>query len=216
LIRQFLTESVLLAFMAGVLGVLLASWGVDALVSAAAGNIPRAAEISVDSSVLGFTGLIALLTGVIFGLAPAVQLSKADLNDALKDTSRGSTGGLGRTRTRSVLVAAEVALSVILLIGAGLLIKSFVLLQKVDSGFNPDRLLVANISLPTSRYAEAAQRALRFMRVYVRSCRRFPAWSPRRPLRAYRLEATMRERQSPSTAGPCRLSPNDRSFRSAL
>jgi len=143
LIRQFLTESVLLALMAGALGVLLASWGVDLLVSAATGNIPRAAEISVNGPVLGFTGLIALLTGVIFGLAPAIQLSKADLNDALKNTSRGSTGGLRRTRTRRVLVVAEVALSVILLIGAGLLIKSFVRLQKVDSGFNPDRLLVS-------------------------------------------------------------------------
>jgi len=165
LIRQFLTESVLLALMAGALGLLLASWGVDVLVSAATGNIPRAAEISVDGSVLGFTGLIALLTGVIFGLAPAVQLSKADLNDALKDTSRGSTGGLRRTRIRGVLVVVEVALSVILLIGAGLLIRSFVLLQRVDSGFNPDRLLVANISLPTSRYAEPAQRSAFYTRL---------------------------------------------------
>ena len=165
LMRQFLTESVLLALMAGALGVLLASWGVDVLVSAATGNIPRAAEISVDGSVLGFTGLIALLTGVIFGLAPAIQLSKADLNDALKDTGRGSTGGLRRARTRSALVIAEVALSVILLIGAGLLLKSFVLLQKVDSGFAPDHLLVANISLPTSRYAEPGQRSTFYSRL---------------------------------------------------
>jgi putative ABC transport system permease protein len=171
LIRQFLNESILLALMAGVLGALLASWGVDVLVSAATGNIPRAAEISLDGSVLGFTGLIALLTGVIFGLAPAIQLSKADLNDALKDTSRGSTGGLRRARTRSVLVVAEVALSVILLIGAGLLIKSFVLLQRVDSGFNPNRLLVANISLPTSRYAEPAQRSS----FYTRLCQELAA-----------------------------------------
>ncbi len=171
LIRQFLTESVLLALMAGALGALLASWGVDLLVSAATGNIPRAAEISVDGSVLGFTGLIALLTGVIFGLAPAVQLSKADLNDALKDTSRGSTGGLRRTRIRGVLVVGEVALSVILLIGAGLLIRSFVLLQRVDSGFNPDRLLVAGISLPTSRYAEASQRSV----FYTRLCQELAA-----------------------------------------
>jgi putative ABC transport system permease protein len=165
LIRQFLTESVLLALMAGGLGILLASWGIDVLVSAATGNIPRAAEISVDGSVLGFTALVALLTGIIFGLAPAIQLSKADLNDTLKDTSRGSTGGMRRARTRSVLVVAEVALSVILLIGAGLLIKSFVLLQKVDSGFNPNKLLVATISLPTSRYTEAAQRSAFYTRL---------------------------------------------------
>ena len=159
LIRQFLTESVLLALMAGVLGALLAGWGVEVLVTAATGNIPRAAEINVDSSVLGFTALIALLTGIIFGLAPAIQLSSADLNEALKDTSRGSTGGIRKARTRSVLVVAEVALSVVLLIGAGLLIKSFVLLQRVDTGFNPAHLLVANISLPTSRYSEATQRS---------------------------------------------------------
>ncbi|MFY9571090.1 MAG: ABC transporter permease [Blastocatellia bacterium] len=166
LIRQFLTESMLLALIAGALGVLLASWGVDVLVSAATGNIPRAAEISVDGSVLGFTGLIALLTGVIFGLAPALQLSKADLNEALKDTSRGSTGGLRRARIRGVLVVAEVALSVVLLIGAGLLMRSFALLQRVESGFNPDHLLVANISLPTSRYSQPTQRAAFYNRLY--------------------------------------------------
>jgi putative ABC transport system permease protein len=157
---------VLLALMAGALGALLAGWGVEVLVTTAAGNIPRASEINVDGSVLGFTALIALLTGIIFGLAPAVQLSNADLNEALKDTSRGSTGGLKRARTRSVLVVAEVALSVVLLIGAGLLIKSFVLLQRVDSGFNADHLLVANISLPPSRYSEASKRA----EFYTRLC----------------------------------------------
>jgi putative ABC transport system permease protein len=171
LIRQFLTESVLLSLMAGALGVLLASWGVDLLVSAATGNIPRSAEISVDARVLGFTLVIAVLTGVIFGLAPAVQASKADLNEALKDTSRGSTGGSRRARIRSGLVVAEVALSVVLLIGAGLLIRSFVLLQNVDTGFNAGHLLVANISLPNSRYAQPAQRAA----FYTRLCQELAA-----------------------------------------
>ena len=171
LIRQFLTESVLLALMAGVLGVLLASWGVDLLVSAGAGNIPRTGEIRVDGRVMGFTLLIAVLTGVIFGLAPALQASKTDLNAALKDTSRGSGGGLRRARVRSGLVVAEVALSVVLLIGAGLLIRSFVLLQNVDTGFNPARLLIANISLPTSRYAKPAQRSA----FYTRLCQELAA-----------------------------------------
>jgi putative ABC transport system permease protein len=171
LIRQFLTESVLLALMAGALGVLLAGWGVDLLVGAATDNIPRAGEISIDSRVLGFTLLIAVLTGVIFGLAPALQASKADLNEALKDTSRGSTGGSRRVRIRSALVVAEVALSVVLLIGAGLLIRSFLLLQKVDAGFNSDQVLVANISLPNSRYAETAQRA----EFYTRLCQELAA-----------------------------------------
>ena len=165
LIRQFLTESVLLALMAGGLGVLLASWGVSLLVSAATGNIPRAAEISVDGRVLGFTLVIAVLTGVIFGLAPALQSSKADLNTALKDTSRGSGGRLRRARVRSGIVVAEVALSVVLLIGAGLLIRSFVLLQNVDPGFNPRQLLVANISLPSSRYSRTDQRAAFYTRL---------------------------------------------------
>jgi len=98
LIRQFLTESILLALIAGALGVLLASWGVDLLVSAATGNIPRSAEISVDARVLGFTLVIAVLTGVIFGLAPALQASKTDLNEALKDTSRGSSGASAKRR----------------------------------------------------------------------------------------------------------------------
>jgi putative ABC transport system permease protein len=159
LVRQFLTESVLLALMAGALGVALASWGVALLVSAATGNIPRAAEISVDGRVLGFTILIAVVTGVVFGLAPALQASKADLNDTLKDTSRGSGGGSRRARIRGALVVTEVALSVILLIGAGLLIRSFVRLQGVDAGFNPTHLLVANINLPASKYSQPAERA---------------------------------------------------------
>ncbi|HSB12437.1 MAG TPA: ABC transporter permease [Blastocatellia bacterium] len=165
LIRQFLTESVLLALMAGALGVALASWGVDLLVSAATGNIPRAAEISVDARVLGFTLLIAVVTGVAFGLAPALQASKADLNEALKDTARGSGGGSRRARIRSLLVVTEVALAVILLIGAGLLIRSFVRLQSVDAGFNPAHLLVANINLPASRYAQPTQRAAFYRRL---------------------------------------------------
>src|SRR5262249_26940039 len=104
-------------------------------------------------------------TGIIFGLAPAVQLSNADLNEALKDASRGSTGGLKRARTRGVLVIAEVGLSGVLLVGAGLLIRSFLLLQRVDTGCNPAHLLVANISLPTSRYSEATQRSAFYTRL---------------------------------------------------
>ena len=158
LIRQLLTESVLLALMSGALGVALASWGVALLVSAATGNIPRAAEIRVDGRVLGFTLLIAIVTGVIFGLAPALQASRVDLNEALKDTARGSGGGSRRARVRGALVVIEVALSVILLIGAGLLMRSFLRLRGVDTGFNPANLLVATINLPASRYSEPAQR----------------------------------------------------------
>ena len=165
LIRQFLTESILLAAIAGALGVLLASWGVKLLVSAATGNIPRASEISVDGRVLGFTILISLLTGVIFGLVPALQASKTNLNDTLKDASRGTTGGLRRNRVRSVLVIVEVALSLVLLIGAGLFIRSFVRLQTVETGFNPQNLLVANISLTPSRYSQPTERGAFYRRL---------------------------------------------------
>src|SRR5207244_2666053 len=137
LIRQFLTESVLLALMARALGVLLASWGVALMVSAASGTILGATELGVGGGGVGCPLVDSELTGVIAGLAPPLQASKADLNTALKDTSRGSGGGLRRARVRSGLVVAEVALSVVLLIGAGLLIRSFVLLQHVDPGFNP-------------------------------------------------------------------------------
>ena len=165
LIRQFLTESILLAAIAGALGVLLASWGVKLLSSAATGNIPRAAEISVDGRVLGFTILISLLTGVVFGLVPALQASKTNLNDTLKDASRGTTGSLRRNRVRSALVIVEVALSLVLLIGAGLFIRSFVRLQNVETGFNPQNLLVANISLTPSRYSQPTQRGAFYRRL---------------------------------------------------
>ena len=153
LIRQFLTESILLAFIASVLGVLLSTWGLHFLISAAGGSLPRASEIKVDGRVLWFTILVGVLTGVIFGLAPALQASKSDLNESLKDNSRGATGGLRRNRLRSILVISEVALSVVLLIGAGLLIRSFVRLQNVNPGFNPANLLIVNLSLPASKYS---------------------------------------------------------------
>ncbi len=165
LIRQFLTESILLAAIAGALGALMASWGVRLLVSAATGNIPRAAEISVDGRVLGFTILVSLLTGVVFGLVPALQASKTNLNDTLKDASRGTTGSLRRNRVRSALVIVEVALSLVLLIGAGLFIRSFVRLQTVETGFNPQNLLVANISLTPSRYSQPNQRGAFYRRL---------------------------------------------------
>ncbi|MGH9939722.1 MAG: ABC transporter permease, partial [Blastocatellia bacterium] len=158
LIRQFLTESVLLAAIAGLLGALLALWGVDLLVSLAAGSIPRAAEINIDHTVLAFTGAVALLTGIIFGLAPALRASRPDLNEALKESSRGAIGGWRRNRVRSAFVVAEVALSLVLLIGAGLLMRSFIRLQNVNPGFNPDNLLAARINLTPAKYTRPVQR----------------------------------------------------------
>jgi putative ABC transport system permease protein len=156
LVRQMLTESVLLALMGGVLGVLLAFWGIQLLIGFGPDNIPRLNEISIDPRVLVFTFGISLLTGLFFGLIPAVQASRPDLNDALKEGSRGSTGGRGRT-FRNVFVVAEVSLALVLLIGAGLMIRSFLRLQSVETGFNPENVLTMRLQLPKKKYPEPHQ-----------------------------------------------------------
>ena len=153
LVRQMLTESVLLALMGGVLGVLLAYWGIQLLIGFGPDNIPRLGEISIDLRVLAFTFGISLLTGVLFGMIPALQASRPDLNDALKEGSRGSTGGRSRT-LRNVFVVTEVALALILLIGAGLMIRSFMRLQSVETGFNPENVLTMRAQLPSKKYPE--------------------------------------------------------------
>ena len=153
LVRQMLTESVLLALMGGVLGVLLAYWGIQLLIGFGPDNIPRLGEISIDLRVLAFTFGISLLTGVLFGMIPALQASRPDLNDALKEGSRGSTGGRSRT-LRNVFVVTEVALALILLIGAGLMIRSFMRLQSVETGFNPENVLTMRAQLPRKKYPE--------------------------------------------------------------
>jgi putative ABC transport system permease protein len=152
LIRQLLTESVLLALMGGVLGLFLAFWGVRAIIAINPGNLPRADEIGVDGPVMLFTLLVSLLTGLLFGLAPAVHTASSDLHGMLKEGGRGSAGDRGGQGLRRMLVIAEVALALTLLTGAGLLVKSFARLQGVDPGFDPDRLLTFNLSLPPARY----------------------------------------------------------------
>ena len=156
LVRQMLTESVLLALMGGLLGIALAYWGIQLLIAFGPDNIPRLSEISIEPRVLGFTFGISLLTGVLFGLIPALQASRPDLNDALKEGSRGSTGGRSRT-FRNVFVVAEVSLALVLLIGAGLMIRSFLQLQSVDSGFNRENVLTMRAQLPRKKYAEPHQ-----------------------------------------------------------
>ncbi|HEX8775381.1 MAG TPA: ABC transporter permease [Pyrinomonadaceae bacterium] len=171
-VRQLLTESVLLSLMGGAAGLLLALWGIDALGALIPENIPRANEIGVDSRMLGFTLLISLLTGLIFGLAPSLQASKTDINEALKDGTRGASTGSGRNRFRGMLVVSEIALALVLLVGAGLLIRSFMRLQQVDPGFEPKSVVAMEIVLPfiaPSNYKEPEQQAAFFRQTLERA-----------------------------------------------
>ncbi|HEX9759933.1 MAG TPA: ABC transporter permease [Candidatus Acidoferrales bacterium] len=149
-VRQLLTESVLLALAGGVLGVLLATWGTSALVALSPADLPRLDEIAIDGRIIAFTAALALLTGLLFGLAPALQASRAGLNETLKEGGRGSTSGGGRLR--SALVISEVALSVVLLVGAGLLIRNLYGLLNVDAGFDRSGTLMMRLQLPPAQY----------------------------------------------------------------
>jgi len=158
IVRQLLTESIILALAGAALGLLLAQLLMQPLLSLAPSNLPSIGKVGIDGGVLAFTLLVALATGVLFGLAPALQTLKLDLRPALGDASRGSTAGAGRHRVRNILVVTEVALALVLLIGAGLLIRSFARLQDVQTGFEPSHLLVADVPLSSKAYAQPAQR----------------------------------------------------------
>jgi putative ABC transport system permease protein len=145
IVRQLLTESVLLAATGGLFGLVLAVQGVQILTSLLPKDFPRLQDVSVDFEVLCFTAAVSLITGVIFGFAPAWQVSRADVHEALKENARGPSGGL-RNRLRSSFVIAEVALSLVLLVGAGLLLRTFMHLQTVNAGFSPDRVLSMRLS----------------------------------------------------------------------
>jgi len=156
IVRQLLTENVLLAVLGGGGGLLLAVWGIDLILKVNPDGIPRAQEIGLDSRVLLFTLLVSVLTGIVFGLIPAMQSSKVDLHETLKDTGRGNSGR--RQWLRSSLVVTEIAAALMLLVGAGLLIRSFYRLHQVNPGFSYDSLLSANIALPEGKYKEQQQR----------------------------------------------------------
>jgi len=164
LIRQLLTESALVGVLGGALGLLLAVWGRDAMVALLARSfaLPGGLNISVDRWVLTFTLGVSLLTGLVAGLAPALGTAKADLDDSLKEGSRGLTGSSGRQRFRSALVVSEVALALVLLSGAGLMIKSFVLLAEVNPGLRPENILTVDFSLYGARYTHTVTRAAAF------------------------------------------------------
>jgi predicted permease len=157
LIRQLLTESVLLALLGGVLGAALGLWGISGLISLLPVDIPRLADVRMDGTVLLFTVLVSVLTGLLFGLAPAAQASRVLLAERLKEGGRGLSEGHHRTRTRDLLVVADVAGAAVLLVGAGLLVNSFLRLQHVDPGFNPQHVLTFKMDLPYVRYAGRRQ-----------------------------------------------------------
>ncbi|HTG16735.1 MAG TPA: ABC transporter permease, partial [Blastocatellia bacterium] len=168
IVRQLLTESVLLAITGGIIGVLLALWGLDLLLAIGESSIPRVKEIKLDGWALGFSLLISIATGLIFGLVPALQASKPDMNEALKEGSRSASGSIHRNKTRSLFVVAEVAICLVLLIGAGLMIKSFAKLINVSPGFNPENVLAMNVALSGSRYGGSEQVAGFYQRALER------------------------------------------------
>jgi len=151
IVRQLLAESLLLAVAGGAAGLLLAAWGVDALAGSLPEDFPRAIEIGIDRVVLGFTGALSVLTGLIFGIIPALTRAKPALNETLKEGGR-TGAAFGRVRIRGALIVSEVALSLALLVGAGLLIKSFWRLTQVDPGFQTDHLLTMNVTLIGEKY----------------------------------------------------------------
>ena len=158
MVRQLLTESVLLALVGAVFGLVLARLIMTPLLDLAGNTIPKVGNIGLDGGVLGFTVVVALLAGILFGLAPALQMAKVDMRPALSDASRGTTAGAGRHRVRNILVVTEVALAIVLLVGAGLLIRSFSRLQDVQPGFQPSNLLIADFPLSPKVYAQSARR----------------------------------------------------------
>jgi putative ABC transport system permease protein len=160
IVRQLLTESVLLALVGGSLGILFAIWGSDLLLAIAPSTLPRLGETRIDGGVLLFTLLVSLATGVLFGLAPALQSSRIGLSERLKEGDRGSTAG--HARLRNGLIVSEVALALMLLIAAGLLIESFAQLARVRPGFNPESILTFNIALPDNPYEDRAKAAAFF------------------------------------------------------
>jgi predicted permease len=168
LVRQMLTESALLGLIGGIAGIVLARFALRALIVLTAESYPRVAGATLDWRVLGFTLAVSIATGLLFGLAPAWQSTHLVTHDALKEGGRGNTGGSGAQRLRRILIAGEIAISLVLLAGAGLLMKSFIKLQQVDPGFRHEQVLTMRLSLPQETYPEPAKIAAFFGDVTAR------------------------------------------------
>jgi predicted permease len=165
IVRQFLTESAVLALCAAGAGLLLAKWSLAAVVAWSPPGVPRLEQAQIDPAALGFAVATALISSVLFGLAPALRLSKSDVQTGLRDGARGTTAGGIRDGLRSGLIVGEMALSLLLLFGAGLLIRSAIALQHVDSGFDPNGVLTARVALPAVAYAEPERIVATFQRM---------------------------------------------------
>lgn len=172
-VQQLLTESMLLAFVAGILGIGISWLAIRAFAKWGAGQLPQGVPVGIDLRVLLLTLGVSLLTGIIFGMLPALQLSRVDLQGALRDEGRGSSVGHGRARMKSLLVVGQVALSLLLLIGAGLLLRSFGQLLRVDPGFDSRSVLAMNVTLPTVKYANPEQQ-IAFFDELLRRVRALP------------------------------------------
>lgn len=157
LVRQLLTESLLLSLMGGGLGLLLGVWGMDALAASSAANLPPLVEVKLDWVVFGFTLGATILTSLIFGLLPALRFSRLDLNDALKDGSRTAGAGRGSQRLRGALVVTQMALALVLMVGAGLMMRSFLNLRGVEPGFDARNVLTLEYRIPRNKYPEPEQ-----------------------------------------------------------
>ena len=168
-VRQLLTESLLLSILGGSLGLFVAWWGVHFLLASSPLDLPRVKDVGLDTNVLVFTAAISIFTGLVFGLAPALQASRVDLQHSLKEGGRNATGGVLRNRVRAVLVVVEVALSLVLLVGAGLLGRSFVLLNEVRPGFEPERVLTTDLSLAKAKYPKPEEQQARFAEIVSRA-----------------------------------------------
>jgi putative ABC transport system permease protein len=168
LIRQLLTESVVLSIAGGGFGLLLALWGIHSTVSILPSSIYGAKDIGIDGMVLMFVLTVSLATGLVFGLVPALQATKSDLNESLKEGGRGGTAGARRNRARGLLVVSEIALSLVLLIGAGLMIRSFIRLEQVNPGFDARNVLTMRLTLHSAQYSDLRKRASFFQQVIAR------------------------------------------------